>query len=246
MKQHKLEHGSTHVIVIVILVIALIGALGWIFWQNLQKNDQAASNSSKDTAKQTSKDKTRVELVQASISPDFGTVLTFEYPKTWQYSSQVTGDKQTTWGEKITISSPSGEYEVNYAAAQGGGLGGTCEPEDIGKVSSLEYESLAGFPDMSLAVLSLSGMDELYDQGILSRNGYVGLMKTSIAKDLQAGDTACELVYAGMQELDTTNSTLLSNAIINIDGVTSPDEFKKKLSGEEYEQAKAILLSTKH
>ena len=246
MTRYQEQKGSIHAVVIILLVIALIGALGWIFWQNFSKKDVPTPNSSKGTSSQATKEKSKIDTVEGSISSDFGTTLIYDYPKTWKYSSEITGDKGTAWGQTITLSSPSGNYSVVYGVGQGGGLGGTCSAEEIGTVSTVNYEILSGFPAMSFAVLSLNNMDEVYQDGILSRNGYAGLVNTSVAQDLKTGDTACKLGYAGMQELDATGNTILSNASIKIRNITSAEEFKKKLSDEEYNQAKTILLSTKH
>lgn len=47
----KTQKGSAHVVIVIVLVVALLGALGFIFWQNFVKPDEATKTEDSKTVK---------------------------------------------------------------------------------------------------------------------------------------------------------------------------------------------------
>ena len=244
MKQRIAQQGSAHVVIIVILIIALIGALGWIFWQNFNNKDGEKSDLSKEASAQTAKDnESTIKTTEGSIDPNFGTTLTFKYPESWKYNASISGEKSTgMWGQTIDIASPSGKYTVTYNLNQGGGFGGTCFEEDAGKIAKLQYEELKEFKGTSYTEYTLS--DSGYADGVPA--SYAGLAVTAAVKDANAGSSMCKVAMAAINTLDADRTLYLMGASVSVNGAKASEEFEAALSGKEYEQAKAILLSTTH
>ncbi|AHB42695.1 hypothetical protein RAAC3_TM7C00001G0857 [Candidatus Saccharibacteria bacterium RAAC3_TM7_1] len=242
MKKHATQNGSAHVIIIAILVIVLVGALGWIFWQNL-KRDTTPSNTEQSSGQPKKTEKPAVKLLDGSIDKDFGTTLTFKYPETWQYKSSVSGSKTDgNWIEEISLTSPSKKYVVSYRVGKGGGVGGICIPEDTGTIAATSYQMLDGFPSVSYVEIGYKGTPT----NSTPEGGYIGLLSTNIAKKLKPGDSICDIGLNAISLSDRDFVQTLAMKINISDPPTSYDQFKPLLGGEEYDQAKAILLSTTH
>ena len=158
------QNGSVHAIIIGILTVGLIGALGFIFWQNFSKQ-QIDSSSQVTKTSQPADGSSRAstvspppvaapKLLSSAIDPAFGTPLKFNYPDTWKLNSEISGpvplNPSGVTGQMMRLTSPSGEYVVEYNVGANGGLGGMCSPGDqkatLGRVSS---QAIEGYPGMS-------------------------------------------------------------------------------------------------
>jgi hypothetical protein len=240
--------GSAHVIIIICLVVALLGALGVVFYQNFIQNKQTTSNGSTSTSSKTDTSQTNgtttTTLADGSIDSSFGTTLSFKYPSTWKYSQTMSGTIETdgTWTQKITLTSPSGKYVVQYYVGAGGGLGGTCVPTETGTIASTAYEGVSGFSGVSYTEMTYQNMPTEATNKI----GIIELMDTAAASSVQAGASVCDTYLHEVVKLADKNYVQLIGATMTVSDATTSSQLKSALSGTEYEQGKAILLSTTH
>lgn len=241
------QKGSAHSIVIVLLVAGLIGALGWIFWQNVQKQNQNAADKTPSQTSHVTKPKP-IELasssseILATISP-----VTFDYPKDWTLTRTITGQNPPTDGEVTTevikIVAPDTSVSVNYNIGIGGGAGGACLPEDGGTIQKLSYESLPRSSGVSFSTYQVKEKD-----GTI-RN-YAGLLKTRVGgkldlATLKAGDTSCALLMRDLLAIEKPGDSSFLTGKIELAYESNPVSVYEKYSGKAYEQAKSILTSTK-
>lgn len=250
MVSARIHKGDAHTVIIICLVVVLIDALGVVFYQNFIAKSPTkgakVDTTSKDTAKKTG-DTVGVKLVNGSIDPSFGTKLTFTYPETWKYNQVMDGTvgPESTWTQRITITSPSGKYTVQYYMGAGGGIGGMCLPEDTGTIAGTAYENIAGFSGVSYTELIYANMPASL-AGTEAAAGVVELMDSATAAKLKAGDSVCDAYLHEVMKLSDTQFVQLLGATMKVNGATTAAQLKEALSGTEYEQGKAILLSTAH
>lgn len=248
MVSARINKGDAHTVIIVCLVVALIGALGVVFYRNFIAKPSAegvkADTNSKDTAKEAG-NTTGVKLVKGSIDSSFGTTLMFAYPETWKYGQVTDGTvgSESTWTQRITITSPSGKYTVQYYVGAGGGIGGVCLPEDTGTIASTAYENIADFSGVSYTELTYANMPAGL-AGTEAAAGVVELMDSATATKLKAGDSVCDAYLHEVMKLSDAQFVQLLGATMKVNGATTAAQLKEALSGAEYEQGKAILLST--
>lgn len=249
-KTNKPQRGSAHVLVVVILVLVLITALGWIFWQNfIHKETTQTDTGTEKIAIPTPKNDTQ-QLTDGKTSDIFGPFLTFKYPSNWQLTEKIQGPvppNQSVGGTSQTIElrSPTGKFSVVYSIAANGGIGGMCLPEETGRVESISYSQLTNFSQVGYATYIVSDKAG----GYTAYSGIVGNRNASVKK----GDSACDLAYAGViggLKKDTEN---VQNIMI-FEASVHPAEKKEGMdasyyrelySGQEFETAKSILLSTR-
>jgi hypothetical protein len=227
----------------------LLTALGWIFWQNFiykesmpsSKEEQVISTVTQDTAK---------PFLDGRTNDVFGPFLTFKYPSDWKLTEKTTGEipanpSRGHTSQVIEISSPTGKYSVVYSIGANGGLGGMCLPEENGVVKSLQYGSITNFPQVGYATYITSNQ-----QG--THNGFSGLVNNTVAA-VKEGDNACELAYSNIINQLKKDTSTVTNLMI-LDASVHPagekegeqaDYYEKLYSGEEFETAKTILLSTR-
>jgi len=250
MSLSQKTRGSAHVIIIVCLVVALLVALGVVFYQNLiVKNNTSTttSNSNTDTTASTAS-QTTTKLLTGSLSDGFGATLTFGYPADWSLARATTGplpivSSGDTTDEKLTVTSPSGKFSVTYWVVSTGGFGGACIPEETGTFVSTSYQQLSKFSNVSYLEYTTTSMP-IADDGTHSI-GKMRLVMTDAAKKSISGASVCEVSFAGIIPLNSDGVTLLEPEA-KISGVKTAEDFKAAAKGTEYEQAKAILLSTSH
>lgn len=259
MQKAHTQQGSAHIIVIVALAVALAGTLGVVFYQNFIAKKSADSRSettaidtqsTSDTKTTTSSDTTKtttVALKDGSIDASFGTRLTFKYPETWKLAQTMSGTAGTdsAWTQTTTLTSPSGKYKVGYNVGAGGGIGGSCASIDTGNVATVAYQAVSEFSGMSYVEITHSNMGS-DTTGSQWKAGFVGLIDSKTASSLKSGDSVCDYYLHYVTKLVDTNYVQLLQATMTVDGVSTASELNAALSGTEYEQAKAILLSTTH
>lgn len=250
MSSSQKTRGSAHVIVIICLVVAFIGSLGVVFYQNFVQKD---SNATDDVAKTDSSAAKNApapatKLISESLSDGFGVKLSFDYPSNWSFSRTTTGplpiiDRGNPTDQKMTITSPSGKFVVTYRVVSIDGFGGVCVPDETGIYATASYEELSKFEGLSYFEFTTSSMP-VADDGTHTTGGMV-LIKTANAKLAVSGASVCETSFAEMIALNANGVTFVSPRV-TISGVRTAEEFKVAAKGTEYEQAKAILLSTAH
>jgi len=269
----KNQIGSAHSVLVIILVASLLFALGFIFVQNFVVNTDESQNASidsdgaiptkTDTDQSVINNEPEVALKTAKISKDFGVNLSFSYPEDWTLSRKTTGEKllseRNTGEEVITITSPNKSYSVLYNIGANGGLGGACDPDSQYKIKTFSYETLDNFSS-AIFYSGVSGEEEEY-------KSYAGLM-TSVSLDgekidyyskMKVGDSVCDIYLKNLIGLDSSRENfnvvaldmsiqakgMANNRITGKqDGFKNFNNAKQVLTGEDYEQAKEILLST--
>lgn len=240
----KYTHGNAAELVIIgVLVLAVAGLLVWKFVGGKSStSDTTSTNTSAKSSSTTDKTTPAIALVDGSIDSSFETTLSFKYPSTWKYAQTMSGTIETngSWLQKITITSPSGKYVVQYQVGAGGGIGGVCVPEETGTIASVAYEVVTGFTAMSYVELTYENMPTGQDMGDIA------LIDSSKAKSLKVGDSTCAIGFSGVKELASKNYVSIMRANLSIADATTASQIKAALSGSEYDQAKAILLSTVH
>ena len=242
----RLNQGSAHVIIIVIVIIAIVGALGYALYHTLSAAQPAATSGSQtqDSSHTVASTPTYVD---GSIDKSFATNLTFKYPSSWTYKEVNNGTpgQDSGWTQKITLTSPSGKYSVEYYVGANGGFGGTCLPQDAGLFAKTSYEVVSGFPAASYVELFYKNKPS--DTSAPGSPGFVGLMDTDAAKTFAVDASVCDSAMHNIISLNTSPVRVsLINASLSIVGADTSATLSAALSGTEYEQAKAILLSTVH
>jgi hypothetical protein len=200
--------------------------------------------------------------VTSKISDDFGVDLSFSYPEDWTLSRKMTGEKlvseKNIGEETITITSPDKSYSVLYNIGANGGLGGMCDPEQAGVIKTFSFSGLNGFPSATF-VSRVTSEGGRYDS-------YAGLFTSTLSNGkridyskVKPGDSVCDqyLSYIIGFKSSRKNFNVQSlNMSIQTKGMTygrfgdkeegfkSYDDAKAAMSGETYEKAKEILLST--
>lgn len=249
MSRHT-QKGSAHVVVVIILVLSLIGALGYIFWQNLNKNE--VENKKTTTSQPTQ----ALKLLTVSFNEGFGFKLSMNYPENWVLEKSITGSfpinlENGATRETIKITSPTKKYSVEYTVSSNAGIGGMCFPEDTGVIKQINSEP-AALDGMRFAEVISTNKEGKY-------HFYSGLMKQEVATETVVNESVCDLMYAGIADLhnlpDGTPITLFE-ATVHIDGFNDPtnisddkvsettSEIEEAFKTKEYDQAKAILIST--
>lgn len=255
------QQGSAHVVITIVLILTLLTALGWIFWQNFIHKEPASKNSEvvvvdKDKndgagEKDTNNKNSNVDLVAGSSSKKFLAGIDFQYPSNWTLKSKVTGEFPNEEGtqskEIITITSPSKGVVVEYGIWYiGGGIGGACA--DFNSLSSIEYEQLQGMKTIKFVeyIGQSEGRYKFYD----------GLLSDGTVKNINSKNEHCSMLPGyWVTNLGDNEYLHLSAANMHIKSLEkyadksktydSVEYIKDARKGEEYKDAKAILLSTK-
>lgn len=250
MIRNYTQKGSAHVVIVIVLVAALLGALGFIFWQNFMKEKPATDQTS------TNKTETTPKLLTASFNEGFKANTSFSYPENWTLERSVTGSfpvnlENGATSEEIKITSPSKKYSAHYRISAHAGIGGACPEEDIGVVKQVRSEPA-----------NLKPEENNFTEAIATNDAekfvyYAGLMSRDVTKDT----SACELSFAVLTQLgDLEDGTPvdLFEASVHIEGLNDPSnlfegngvatiaEIEAKFKDAEFNQAKAIIVSTKN
>jgi len=199
-------------------------------------------------------------MLTGTFDTGFATNIAWSYPEGWTLSktgaAPVSANESA--GQKITLTSPSGAFQVIYDLNQGGGFGGACDTQGPDKVRYVNRQSATNISTASFIEAITDGIDST--TGTDMPNGYLhisSLMSTDAANKVTVSDTACEVnglerilkihtdpyVYLmqaqiAMKSIDTTNQ----------DGMIQPVKdmatIKAQYEATEYKDAVKILLST--
>ncbi len=82
VKSSQKQNGSAHVLIVIILVVALIGTLGFVFWQNLTRNEAAETKTETEVATKTQTQEPTVPNTWPKFN-DNTLGLNFNYPDSW-------------------------------------------------------------------------------------------------------------------------------------------------------------------
>lgn len=255
MKELK-NQGSVHVVIVVCLVAALVCALGIALFQNITSISQKTAQTQDGNTTQNNLNLAgpQAVLVNASIDKSFDVALSFKYPSTWKYSQQMSGtiEKGGTWVQQIIVTSPTEAFEIHYQIGANGGLGGMCAPSESGKIATSSYIELTGFEGVSYVELAYKDVSSAAANDI-STLGFAGLIDTERAKELSPGDSVCDRYLREIISLTGDFNPNIQHNNVRVLGITLKvkdvevySELSDVLRGEEYEQAKAIFLSTTH
>lgn len=196
------------------------------------------------------------KLITESSNDIFPKKIVFSYPEGWKFSSEMTKNKVYNYGsgdfvegnqEVIKIISPSGGYTVRYSVHDpysGDAVGGG---ETIAYVL---YEVSSSLKDATFVAYVGKDLEGRY-------RGMASLVKESSSGEyptwsqLKVGDPVGPTwgVFNATTSMAFTASVSIKSLEDrygpNYKGETSLEIFKKAYSGKEFEQAKAILLTTK-
>jgi hypothetical protein len=243
----KYTHGNAAELVIIgVLVLAVAGLLVWKFvgGKDTTSDTSSANTTTGNSSKTNDASASTIALVDGSIDSSFGTTLSFKYPATWKYAQTMDGTIETdgSWTQKITVTSPSGKYVVQYYVGAGGGLGGSCEPPETGTIASAAYQVVSGFSGMSYIEMTFQDMPSV----ATNRIGAIELIDTKSAASVKSGSSVCDVYLHNVVKLAEEKYVQLIDASMTVTDATTASQLKSALTGNEYEQGKAILLSTKH
>lgn len=250
------QRGSVEIIIAIVAVVLILGAVGFVFWQNMSKktSEPVANNQVAKT-----EDKPEVKKLETKINDAFGVSLSMRYPETWKLQSSIEGpvpldETKTATIETVTLTSPSAKYSVVYKIAANGGLGGTCDINDSqnGTISQFTYEAIESFAGKYFATSILKSAQGKYI-------GYSGIIDEGSLYPLsaiKAGDSRCKLYLTDIIQLKKEQNVTVLDMSIHVkdmetslnysENVTSTQEqISAAFSGSEYDEAKAILMSTK-
>lgn len=249
MKGIRNQRGMGAVEVLLILVVVgILGFTGYFVWHSQQSTsktlDQTAKTDSSASAPATSQTKTAApKMLSATMDPSIGKQISFSYPDTWKLDKGALQHNPYTV-QKFTVTSPSGKLSVVYETSNGG-LGGACIPSEQGTLTTFSTESLADYPAATYVETTFTNgmMDGAVD--------FAGLMHTAQlngATKAAKGGSYCDIYLANIIPLyeNSDSSAHLSAELTFADATIQKDaaKFTAALSGAEYTEAKAILLST--
>lgn len=226
-------------IFILILVVVLLGAAGYVIWSKQSASESKVSEQENDNTPRSpygAGDK----LITSHASDGLGVDVSFEHPESWKISQVTEGPvpivaEQST-SRKTTLKIPSlGHYIVTYEVDVNGGFGGACDPADttVGTITKPSSTKTTNFASANYVEYRTSLKPDVTFIG--------GLMDTSVVNKTAVGKSQCDLYMAGLIPLNDDKSIVLVKAQIDTDGTFSVDDTP---SIYQYDQAKAILLST--
>lgn len=251
MKKLNQKGFSVVEVIMVIVIVGLIGAVGWLVYDRQQ--DKSETQEQKTSITTESKSEPAEEMKIAYFEKSFPAQLSFSYPASWKLTEESGGPLTKpgqTVGHVFTVTSPSKKYSVVFHANTNGGLGGYCTPSEEGKLISLSASKLQNFTNASFvqAIYPVS-------HGISGYDFDTELMETDGIAGVEEGDSRCELYLDGVIDLTAKENFTLSQAYIDIKGLTndgsedfefpaSVEEIKQAFETAEYKQAVEILKST--
>lgn len=149
-QNYRKQQGSVHAIIIIILVVALLGALGFIFWQNVIKNQSNSGNTS-TTSTNDNKNKEAYDYETDEYA--------FNYPAGWRLveeKSLVEGDDQTY----PSVQSSDYEHNIGMGVKTGGVVEVYVSPLGEGETVDKAVEAAKELPYLSdVKKVSIDGAD---------------------------------------------------------------------------------------
>lgn len=242
-------------LVIVLSVVGLIAILGFVFWQNFLKSSDEP-NVTKDQNKEIAKDIPKVTPPKTASDETLGSGFAIKYPDGWtnvhrgaQQPQSVT-ESQT---DENIISSPSGSVQVVLSVQTVTQIGGTCGDGYIKlKYLKTDADALPAYSEGRFVAYVVYFPDfNLYQY-------HVGLQKNTeaIRGVTLENNTACNFMFSEYiqrnSSLPSVPKTTTTLSIKFPDLVSKGQDLKAgigeaevaaRLSGPEYEQAKAIVQS---
>lgn len=243
------QNGSAHVVIIVVLVLALMGALGWVFWQNFSKDKDRVGSTSQSEKKPSSEKTGVVKSKSLAMNTIFSDGLTLEYPDNWKMKHlEPQGDVPAkvggTTSDRYIFTSPDDTVDLSVQQTSGGGLGGTCDPEEMPTLASFSYEGSEAWNTRAYADYTYKENQKVFV--------YQGLSDISKVKTLKAGDSVCNVGYLYIVETDakvgSSDVVMLWTSLTKHDSnervsFSSSEDAKKYLEGQNAKDIKSILLS---
>lgn len=251
MIKNNIQKGNAHTIFIILLTIVLLGILGFVFWQNFNKNEPI------DDEKLVFKAEATPKLLAVSLNKGFMVDIAINYPENWTLERSVNGSfpinlENGATSETLKINSPSKKYYVKYSVGSSAGLGGMCIEDEAGVIEQIGFDR-SGLEGTSFAKTIVTNQNGQFLY-------YAGLLDKKVEGDSKPSDSTCELFSTNLTHLaDSEDGTpiYLFEASIHIEGLNDPakfisgegttnsDEIENAFKNKEYEQAKAIVISTK-
>ena len=128
------QTGSAHIIIIVVLVVAVIGLLGFVFWQNLNKEEQSNTAPVQNSSQQEESVSTKEFKSQAHD-------ITFSYPANWSVVESVESDSTPQWYVSY-VEVLNAQGKVVSSLSTGGEIGGLCaEDSPLVPISTITKDS---------------------------------------------------------------------------------------------------------
>lgn len=233
------QHGfGIIVVLLIIVVVGVLGFSGWYVWQIQQR--QSTSQQAQKTTTDVSDPSKTVQMLSVSMDQTVGKAVSFSYPETWQLDKGE-AQKSPYFYQIFTLTSPSGKVKVVYETSDGG-LGGACFAEEQGTLSTFSTTDVPG-------VLAAKYVETTFTDGMMSGNmGFAGLMRASQLTGVAVGKSYCDIYLAEnipLYENSDSSARLTANIVFTDSSIQKdPVKFAAALSGDEYEQAKLIILST--
>lgn len=224
MSKKQSQSGSIHLVIFMVLIIALIGALGFIYYQNFMQPEK------NDTTNLTTTDtKDAVVLLDKSITENVtGDNLTLDYPNNWILTSQTSlNPDQGISNEKIFITSPDTNIKITFWSGVSG-IGGFCDPETNGTLSSVKTYSMPNYSGRTLYETVTS--DLVFGAGVLTNNDAI-----------QVGSSACE---KGLGFFNSSNRSTNQLGIVfknNLPPADSIDSINSARATDNYKTAVKIV-----
>ena len=244
MKKINSRGFSSLEIILIVVLVALIVGTGYFVYNSQKKSNSSYTNTIQSQPELKKPDE--VALKTASFDVSFPSKLSFSYPENWSVSEDHTGplpiQPSETTVQNYTGVSPSKNYTVKYSVGFGGGLGGSCIPEEQGTIGTLTYTNLSKFSGASFVEETYQGSNQKYT--ILR----AALMRKDSAAEAKAGDSLCKLAFAQVIPLSDNAAMSLIDSYIDsprFDKLNMTlEDIKSVMNTSEYKQATNILLST--
>jgi len=258
MTKRNIQSGFGIVEVLVVIVVLAIGAgLGWVAYGKFVAKPAASTTTETKTTTVTTP---TVKMLTGAFDTGFAVNVAWSYPEGWTPNKTGTAPASASdsASQKITLTSPSGAFQVTYDLNQNGGFGGTCDTQGPDKVRYVNRQSATNISTAAFIEAITDGINLTTDP--YTTSGYLhisSLMGSDNANKVVVGDTACMVnslertlkihtnpdVYLmqaqiAMKSIDTTNQ----------DGMVQPVKdmatIKAQYDTAEYKDAVKILLST--
>jgi hypothetical protein len=259
MKRVDYQVGFSHVAVIIVLVLALLATLGFVFWQNFVRNDDAQANAETSKANDASSPASSVTTKESCLLYE---KMCFSHPPSWAYSSKQGeidyGDGTVIKTENGTLAKKSGALKL-FASTGITGIGGTCDPsQNTGYFVTLESKEInvpvERSPDEQYLTENLHVVRAI--EVSPDTNSYTAQVLLSDSTELaKAGrHEPCTTMYASLFKQQKEHA--MSFGTISFGFTDAPseaaktygsyDEAKRAAQSSEYNEAFEILKSARY
>lgn len=249
------KFNRTKISIIVIGIVGVIAVAGVIFWQSTQKSVSNPS-ATVDRPKEGNKSAPVVAPLKVASDGTLGSQFAVVYPNEWTNVHTGAPTPQSTTGvqtDENTITSPSGAIRVMLTVQTNAQTGGACRDGYIQlKYLQADAGTLPAYNEGRFAAYVV------YFPSFNLYQYHVGLQKNTdaIRGVTVENNTACNFMFSEFMRRDSSlpgvPPTMTKLSIKFVDLVANGQDLKAgvdetevaaKLSGPEYEQAKAIVRS---